>query len=502
MSDSALLPLHDTSAARALDRDASAALGDAYGLMQRAGDAAWQCLARYWPTGPVVVCCGPGNNGGDGYVLARLARQAGRQVQVLHPADAAPRSALCRRAHDDHVASGGVVDVGDTVPAAATLVVDALFGIGLSRAPDGATAALIGAIARCDAPVFALDVPSGVDADRGCVPGIAVRAERTLQFIVAHRGLYTGDALEHCGERLLDGLGVDPALVASTGAAAERLTPAALPRWLAPRRANTHKGESGRVLCLGGDHGGGGALALCAEAALRSGAGLVAAATRLRHVAALLSRCPEIMALSPDDDAAQLRGRLEAAAVVAVGPGLGQAAWGRHLYALALASQRPLVIDADALTLLASAPQRLDAAVITPHPGEAARLLGCSTADIQRDRFAAAAALVDRYRCSVVLKGAGSIVAAPGRRPRVIAAGNPGMAVGGMGDLLTGIVAGLMAQGLAPFEAASAGALLHAAAGDAAAAAGQRGLLPGDLLPWLRRLANPSPSLIPFPERS
>ncbi len=490
------LPLHDTASARERDRLASAALGDAYILMERAGAAAWRCLLRRWPQAlRIGVVCGPGNNGGDGYVLARLALEAGRRVRVVHAPDAAPRSALCRRAYDAYRAAGGAVEAGDALPEAFDLLVDAMFGIGLSRAPEGAAARLLAALAAAGVPVLALDVPSGVDAERGAVPGVAVTADCTLQFILAHRGLYTGDALEHVGERLLEPLDVDHRLLPPVAADAAFITTAALRAWLPARRRNTHKGESGRVLCLGGDHGGGGALALCAEASLRVGAGLVAAATRERHVAALIARCPEIMALSADDDG-QLSARLQAADVIAIGPGLGQAAWGARLYALARASARPLVIDADALNLLAAAPGPLDDAVMTPHPGEAARLLGITTSEVQGDRFAAADALASRYRCTVVLKGAGSIVAAPGHTSRVIGAGNPGMAVGGMGDLLTGVIAGLRAQGLAAFDAACAGALLHACAGDAAARAGQRGLLPSDLLPWLRHHANPAAASI------
>jgi NAD(P)H-hydrate epimerase len=205
----------------------------------------------------------------------------------------------------------------------------------------------------------------------------------------------------------------------------------------------------------------------------------------------LLARTPEALA-HPQESSAGFDTLLTRADVIAIGPGLGQGEWGAALLRHVLASEKPLVIDADALNLLVGTTSTLPPeAIITPHPGEAARLLECTTSDIQRDRFAAARELSARYRCVVVLKGAGSIVAAPDRLPRVIEAGNPGMAVGGMGDVLTGTIAALLAQGLPAFEAAGAGALLHAAAGDAAADNGQRGLLPSDLMAWLRRLANP-----------
>jgi NAD(P)H-hydrate epimerase len=272
----------------------------------------------------------------------------------------------------------------------------------------------------------------------------------------------------------------------------ETIGPDALPAWLPPRPRDSHKGANGHVLCIGGDHGSGGAIVLCAQAALRTGAGLASVATRAAHVPALLARQPEAMAhaVESGDALAPLFAR---ASIIAIGPGLGQGAWGRAMLAAALAASKPLVLDADALNLLAAAPRALPAGtILTPHPGEAARLLDSDIASVQGDRNAAALALVQRYGAVVVLKGAGTIVAAPGRIPHVVAAGNPGMATGGMGDLLTGVIAALRAQGLDAFDAASCGALLHAHAGDLAAREdGMRGLLPSDLLPWLHRCANP-----------
>jgi NAD(P)H-hydrate epimerase len=271
------------------------------------------------------------------------------------------------------------------------------------------------------------------------------------------------------------------------------LSSEALRNVLRPRRRDAHKGMAGRVLCLGGDHGSGGAIVLCAEAAMRSGAGLVDVATREAHIAALLSRRPEAMARAVERSE-DLAAQLEHATVVAVGPGLGQGVWGRVLFGAALGSGKPLVVDADALNLLAArenAPALPPETVLTPHPGEAARLLRSTTEAVQRDRFGAAQSMADRFDAVVVLKGAGTIVAAPGRRSAIIGAGNPGMAVAGMGDLLTGVIAAMRAQGLPAFDAACIGALLHATAGDEAARdGGERGLLPSDLLPRLRRLSN------------
>ncbi|KAB7764858.1 bifunctional ADP-dependent NAD(P)H-hydrate dehydratase/NAD(P)H-hydrate epimerase [Xanthomonas maliensis] len=487
------LALYDTAAARMLDAQATQLLGgDGYILMQRAGQAAWQCLLERWPRARrLLVVCGTGNNGGDGYVLARLAQRAGRQVQVVHLPEQGPGSPLSQRACTDYLAAGGAVDLFPCPLAHADVIVDALFGIGMNRTPDAETAGLIEAINAAGVPVLALDVPSGLDADRGVAFGAAVRASATLQFIVPHVGLYTGDALEHAGDRVLAPLEVPASAFDGLSAVAQAWTMEALAAHLRPRRRNSHKGESGRVLCIGGNLGSGGAILLTAEAALRSGAGLVQVATRAEHVAPLLTRCPEVMAraVHSDDDIAALA---SAADALALGPGLGQDDWAQALWRAGMTSETACVLDADGLNLLAAHALPLRASlVLTPHPGEAGRLLGLSTAQVQRDRLSAAAALVTRFGAVVVLKGAGTVVAAPGMPPRIIDAGNAGMAVGGMGDLLTGVIAALLGQGWSPFDAASLGALLHACAGDAAAADGERGLLPTDLLPQLRRLANP-----------
>jgi len=483
------LPLFDPATVRRLEaRGIEACEGDGFALMARAGQAGWRCLLKHWPQAQrIAVVCGPGNNGGDGYVLARHAHVAGRQVQVVPLAP--PASALAQRACAEYQAAGGVIvdAVGE-----ADLIVDALFGIGLSRAPEGRVEALIAAINAHPAPVLALDVPSGIDAATGSAPGVAVRASCTLQFLARHRGLRTGTALDHCGELELVTLDLPDSIFAGLAPAALGYRADALAGFFPLRPRDTHKGRNGHVLCIGGEAGSGGAILLTAQAALRSGAGLVSVATRTQHVPALLARCPEAMVHAVEDPAA-LEPLLARADVVAIGPGLGQGAWGRLLFAQVLACDKPRVFDAEALRLLAHAGVGLRADdVVTPHPGEAARSLGISTAELQRDRFAAAAALQARLGCTVVLKGAGTLVQRHAAPPAVICAGNPGMATGGMGDLLTGVVAALRGQGMAAGDAALAGALLHAAAGDAAARGdGERGLLPSDLMPWLRRLANP-----------
>lgn len=506
------LALYDAAALRRIEQSVAADCGDAHELMRRAGEAAWRDWLERWSQAySVLVVCGPGNNGGDGYLFAAHARRNGRRTTVLRLAEHAPRGELAQRAAAEYAQAGGEVAIfqGDLPPAEG--VVDALFGIGLSRPPEAAAAALIEAINRHGAPVLSLDAPSGVDADRGAVAGAAVAATRTLEFIAPKAGLRTGAALDYTGELGLAGLGLaglgPDAHGHAASAVAHLLRAADLRHWLRRRRRDSHKGGNGRVVCIGGDHGHGGALLLCAQAALRSGAGLVDALTRAAHIAPLLARLPEAMprAFEPGGeaaaaatgvavlDAAALAQALAASSVVAIGPGLGTGAWGQQTLAAALASDRPLLLDADALNLLAAHPRALPAdTVLTPHPGEAARLLGSDTARVQADRYAAVRALGERYGCTIVLKGAGTLVHAPGRGVRVIGAGNPGMAVGGMGDVLCGVIAGLRAQGLESGDAAACGALLHSVAGDAAAReGGERGLLPSDLMPWLRRCANP-----------
>jgi NAD(P)H-hydrate epimerase len=485
------IPLFDSAALRTIEQRAAQATGDAFELMRRAGRAAWRELLDRWSQARrLLVICGPGNNGGDGYLLATHALRSGRDVQVLSVDALPPASELAREARRTFLGAGGREDVFEEALPPVDLVVDALFGIGLARAPDERMAELIDAINAHEADVFSLDVPSGVDAERGSVPGFAVRATHTLEFIGCKAGLRTASALDHTGSLGLATLDVE-ALREGIVPVASLISAGALPRWLGPRKRDSHKGRNGRVLCIGGDFGGGGAIMLCAEAALRSGAGLVEVATRAAHVAPLLGRLPEVMAHAGDAPET-VEPELDRADCIAIGPGLGRSPWAASLLQRVVQAGRPLVLDADALNLLAERPSALPAdTVLTPHPGEAARLLGSTIEDVQRDRFEAARELARRHACTVVLKGAGTVVASADGRMHVLAAGNPGMAVGGMGDVLTGVIAALRAQGLETFDAAACGALLHAVAGDSAATDGERGLLPTDLMPWLRRHANP-----------
>ncbi len=460
-------------------------------LMGRAGAAAFAGLCRHWPEARrIVVVCGLGNNGGDGFVVARLAAEAGLAVKVLHAGDVERLGGDARAAH--HKLSGStatLVAYHASHLQDADLIVDALLGTGLKGEVSGEWRQIIEDINNAERPVLAIDIPSGLDADTGCVRGSAVRAALTVSFIGLKQGMYTAAGPDHCGAIEFDDLGVPSEIF---GEISNRVPPAAtrirlrdLPR-LSARRRDSNKGDYGRVLVIGGDQGMAGAIRLCGEAALRVGAGLVSLATHVAHAAVISAARPELLCYGVEQ-APQLSPLLEKASVVAIGPGLGQSAWASRLFARVLDTQLPLVVDADGLNLLALEPQRRDNWILTPHPGEAARLLGAATAEIQADRFAAVVEIQKRYGGVVVLKGAGTLVYAGGRVD-VCDAGNPGMASAGTGDVLTGVIAGLAAQGLNYEQAARLGVCLHAAAGDKAAEQGERGLIASDLLPWLRLL--------------
>lgn len=481
--------LYTADAVRRIDRAAIEQHGIAgFTLMQRAADAVFATLRRRWPDARrIAIVAGRGNNAGDALLVGRLALQHGLDVDAFALAgDSAGDAARARAAFAE---AGGRIAAftAATDFADADVIVDGIFGTGLARTVEGDAAALIERVNASGRPVLAIDIPSGLSSDTGMRLGTAIRADATVALVAWKRGLFTGDAADCAGARELAPLDVPAAAYACVRADATLL--AALARGLPPRRGNVDKSHFGHVLAIGGDAGMGGAIRLAGEAALRCGAGLVSVATRGAHVAALIASRPELMPRAVED-AEALDELLARATVVAVGPGLGRAEWGTLLWRKAMSAQQPLVVDADALNLLARQPRTLPNAVLTPHPGEAARLLGTETAAIQSDRFAAAREIARRYAAVSVLKGAGSLVAAPDGRVAVCPWGNAGMASGGMGDVLTGVIAALLAQGLAPWDAACAGVALHARAGDVAAGDAPRGLVASDLFAPLRALVN------------
>lgn len=494
------LPLLDTAAHRRIEarsRDTDAA------LMARAGAAAaaWigeRLAAHGQRDGEILVCAGPGNNGGDGLLSAACLHRQGHSVRVLMPA--APCTAEARAAHAEARAAG--------VPIATALAddfdwqrpvvaVDALFGLGLSRALQGPFAAIaerLSARTRNAAAVLALDLPSGLDADTGrpVAHGPVVEAGATLSFIALKPGLFTGKGRDYTGQIHLAPLDLPDG--AEQAPADWRLNApveflARLPR----RNASSHKGTFGSLAVVGGDTGTCGATLLCARAALYAGAGRVHAALLGAGAPAYDAPHPEIMLRAFDAL------DLDSMDALSVGAGMGQAEAGRRALDTVLAVEVPAVLDADALNLIAKdsafaarvrqAGERL---VLTPHPGEAARLLGCDTADIEAERRAALDALVHRFGATVVLKGAGTLIGAPSGARLANPTGNAGLASGGTGDVLGGLIGAYLAQGLAPRAAAAAAVFWHGLAAQtlARAGTGPAGLSAGELAPEVRRLMN------------
>ncbi|MGR9101214.1 MAG: NAD(P)H-hydrate dehydratase [Gammaproteobacteria bacterium] len=455
-------------------------------LMSRAGRAAFEAVRARWPEmESLAVFCGSGNNAGDGYVLALEAMNFGMDVHVysVSPPDKLTGDALA--AQQAYLNGGGAVkqfDSGAVIKG--RLIVDALLGTGLDREVGGVYLAAVDFINSSGVPVVALDIPSGLNADSGCPMGKAVRADCTVTFIGLKQGLFTAEAADFCGEIVYASLEVPEDIFGSVSCSAELLQPFVF----STRRRCSHKGSHGHVLVVGGELGYSGAPRMTAEAAARVGSGLISVATRPRHAMFMNLSRPEIMChgVVSAEDLAGLAGR---ATVIAIGPGLGKSEWANCLLAAAIRTNKPVVADADALNLLALKPVKYSQWVLTPHPGEAARLLNCTVKDIQRDRFSAVAAIRDTYGGAAILKGAGTLIAT-GDGIKIATSGNPGMASGGMGDVLTGIVAGLIAQGMGIEEAALGAVDIHGRAADIAARQGERGMLACDLMPHIRSLAN------------
>ena len=463
-----------------------------YTLMTRAGEAAVREARRaFGGANRWQIVCGAGNNGGDGYVVARIAAQEGTVVSVLTLVDPEKLSGDAAIAYRDFVAEGGVVSHwSGALDVEADLLVDGILGSGLERDVGGEFANAVAAINAHASPALALDIPTGINGDTGQVLGCAVHADVTVTFVGLKSGLFLGDAPDYCGEIRFAGLDIPDAYRDGIEPTYRRIDDELLAGVLKPRPRAAHKGDFGHVVIVGGGEGMPGAVRLAGEAALRTGAGRVSIATHPSHAAILVASRPELMSHAVAG-AADLEPLLEKADVLAFGPGLGQSAWAHEMFTRVAAQTKPAVWDADALNLLAASPTVVNNRVITPHPGEAARLLGMSTKDVQEARPAALAALVEKCGGTAVLKGAGSLISSSQSVPMLCTSGNPGMASPGMGDVLTGIVAALLGQGLDPEQAAAAGVEIHARAGDRAAVAGERGLIASDLMLELRVVLNP-----------
>jgi ADP-dependent NAD(P)H-hydrate dehydratase / NAD(P)H-hydrate epimerase len=461
-------------------------------LMERAGQAAFDVLCTRWPHArKLAVVCGTGNNGGDGYIVARLAREAGLDVSIIQLGDVSKLKGDAKAAADKcHAIGLQAQSYKPELLKTAAIIVDALLGAGLDREPKGEWRRVIEGINTLAQAVLSLDIPSGLNADTGQVMGVAVKADATVSFIGMKQGLLTAQGPAHCGELGFAALRVPDDIYKQVTASARRIDLNSLRSFLPLRERDTHKGQCGHVLVIGGDYGYAGAVRMAGEAAIRVGAGLVTVATRPEHALNIPLARPELMTCAVSS-AQDLNALLLRASIVVIGPGLGQSEWATSLLAKVLQTSMPLLVDADALNLLALEPSFSNQWILTPHPGEAARLLACSSAEVQADRFAAASALQAKYGGVCILKGSGSLVIDAEQSISVCNVGNPGMATGGMGDVLSGVIAGLMAQGIELADAARVGVCLHGAAADEAAISGERGMLASDLMPKLRALANP-----------
>lgn len=484
--------LYTREQAYALDAAAIKSGISASELMNRAAEAAAELIIeQFGPDQLVTIYTGSGNNAGDGFMLAALLKEQGSPVKIISVVPPAQLKGLAVDTHAYARAMGVEITAFEEMPTSGILV-DALLGIGGQGPLRAEIAAAVEQINAAELPVVALDVPTGIDATTGAVASVAIKATITLSFLGLKSGLVTGRAPALVGKLLVDSLDVNAEVLTNSAHFGCVVNLAALLDTLPLRAKDSHKGNFGRVLVIGGERGFGGAALLAAEAAARVGAGTVSIATRPEHVAAILARRPEIMATGVVSGQ-ELEPWLERPTHLILGPGLGQTPWSEQMLQQAINTDKPLVIDADALNILAEGrvvknPNGQGRWLLTPHPAEAARLLGITTQEVQADRYTAARMIAERYHAAVILKGAGSIVVVD-EASSVVIEGNAGMATGGMGDVLSGILGGLWAQGLPLSVVVPLGASLHAAAADLAAEEwGQRSLLAADIIPYVCEL--------------
>ncbi len=490
--------LYSAHAVRELDRIAINTFEiPSYDLMKRAGRALFLHLQNMYPRArELLVCCGAGNNAGDGYVVAKLALIAGLHVKVISLVDPLSLKGDASKAWYDWQSAGGSLSkFTEQLLQQADVIVDALIGTGLQRPVEGEWKTLIKAVNQSNKPVIAVDIPSGLNADNGKVLGEAIQANSTLTFIGLKKGLMTHQGVDYCGELLLDELSIPSGVYLKQAEQAKQAGQAQLLDWeylktqIKSRKISAHKHQSGHVFVLGGDMGMPGAIRMAAEAALKSGAGLVTVVSRLEHLNVLLAGRPELM-IYPTTDGHVSIDVLSNASAIVVGPGLTDSPWSQNLFASALASAVPMVVDAGALRLLSKQPCHRDNWVLTPHTGEAAALSGRRSAEIQDARFESIEQLQQQYGGHIVLKGAGSLVQSANEITQLCPYGNSGMATAGMGDVLSGIIASLIAQSYSLSMAARLGVCLHAMAGDRAAGNEPLGLLASDLFAPIRQLMN------------
>jgi len=457
-------------------------------LMRRAAEACVsKILERFPDADSTTVLCGSGNNAGDGFIIAGLLANRGKRVRVglvgRMPDEGTDAGSACGFCQD----SGVSIDAAPEAMEGAELIVDALLGTGISGEVRPAYAETIEAVNRGDWSVLAVDIPSGLSSDTGTIQGVAIKADVTVTFIGRKLGLFTADGPECAGEVVFADLDVPADVYQEVPAAAVCLDYGILSTRLERRHRNSHKMSHGHVLVVGGNEGMGGAIIMAAESAIMTGAGLVSVATHPSNVGSVLARRPEVMPRGVNS-AAELESMIDRCSVIVLGPGLGRDEFSQMLFNVVMGSDKPLVVDADGLNLLSESPVYRQNWILTPHPGEAGRLLGQS---VQDDRLAAVALLQEKYGGVVLLKGSGTLIS-DGEEVSLVPYGNPGMAVAGMGDVLSGVIGSLFAQTGQQTFATQLGAVVHSLAADNITAdRGERGLLATELVPEMRRLLNP-----------
>ncbi len=475
-------------------------------LMLRAGDAVAVFASKFANKkrgATILVLAGPGNNGGDAWVAAAALKKAGHHVTVLAPREQKNADPAAKNALAAYRKAKGIVVTKFPDEDKFDLIIDGLFGIGLQRAPEGIFAETITRANtnadRNHTPILAIDVPSGLAADTGVAFGVTIQADFTLTFLGAKPGLYTADGVDYAGEIHVESLGV--AAVLTQGAHGELLCRATIATLIPKRRNNSHKGSFGNVAIIGGAAGMIGAAVLAARAALHMGPGKVFLGLAAKETPGFDPINPEIMVRTAEELVSD-----ESMTALAIGMGLGLDKTAPRLLTAALARSIPTVIDADALTIISAnpsihealrakltgKPHQLLSLIFTPHPGEAARLLGLSTGEVQSDRVNAAQSIAAKFNAVTVLKGAGTVIATPDGRYWINTSGNPGMASGGMGDALSGMITAFLAQGMNALDAAKLGVYLHGAAADECLAHGMapHGLTASEVIFEARTLLN------------
>jgi len=489
--------IYSSEVVRKIDNHAIGSIPiSSYSLMLKAGQAAQIIInTHYSEAKKIVVFCGDGNNGGDGFILASLLLQNNKSVAVIRVGSNENLSEETNQALNLYLKTGGVVKKFENGTSyinefEADLYVDAILGTGISRKVSGFYLEAINFLNSSKIPIVSIDIPSGLNSDTGIPMKTAVKSSITLVLVALKQGLFLGNASDYVGQIKFDGLDIPLELYDIFRPSLRIMNSSSLPNILPMRLKSSYKGDNGTLLVVGGNENMGGAITLAAESALRSGVGMVKVATHIKNKDFILKRLPEVLCFGIEAKN-QLANCLDDVDAVVLGPGLGRSRWSNDLYRTTMNSKLPIILDADALNILAEDSEKRDNWILTPHPGEASRLLDTNSKEIQRDRMSNIKKIANRFGGVVVLKGCNTLVMQDQESsPSVCTYGNSGMAVAGMGDVLAGIIGSLVAQNIKPIEAAFAGVMIHALAGDAESINGKKGMIPSDLMPHIRKIVN------------